>query len=103
MGRTVLPSARPRWPRALICAASRPRLLGSFIRKGTPRTLAPQSATSQRQTEGMRLRSRCNLDIHGEEATNDSEGLPGLCSIYDDTPTKGRRKVYLRFENLPGS
>jgi hypothetical protein len=29
--------------------------------------------------------------------------MEGLCSIYDDTPTKGRGKVYLRFENLPGS
>jgi hypothetical protein len=25
----------------------------------------------------------------------------GLCSTYDDTPTEGRGKVYLRFENLP--
>jgi hypothetical protein len=41
------------------------------------------------------------LDIHGEEATNDSDNLPGLCSTYDDTATEGRGKVYLRFENLP--
>src|ERR1700686_1851943 len=85
MGRTLLPSARPPWPRALICAASRQSLLGSSIRKCTPRTLTP----------------RCNLDIHGGEATNDSDNLPGLCSTYDDTHTEGRGKVYLRFAGGP--
>ncbi len=32
----------------------------------------------------MRLRSGCNLDIHGE-VTNDSDNLSGLCSTYDDS------------------
>ena len=41
-GETVLPSARPRRPPALICAASRLRLLGSFIRKCTPHTPHPK-------------------------------------------------------------
>src|SRR2546425_1660584 len=53
MGRTVLPSARPRWPRALICAASRLRLLGSFIRKCTRQqgnTIRNEMSSSNRRT-----------------------------------------------------